>query len=74
MEIFEDTLLIPYMENLKNDCDERLLHSFGLNDIERKYWDIPLKERLFHPALPQYMKKFLTDADVEKINVNLENM
>ena len=74
MEIFEDTLLIPYMENLKNDCDERLLNSFGLNDKERKYWDIPLKERLFHPALPQYMKKFLTDADVEKINVNLENM
>ena len=74
MEIFGDTLLIPYVDSLRNDCDERLLNSFGLNDIERKYWDIPLKERLFHPDLPQYMQKFLTDADFEKIRINLENM
>ena len=74
MEIFEDALLIPYMDSLKNDCDERLLNSFGLNDIERKYWDIPLKERLFHPDLPQYIRRFLTYADFEKIRMNCENM
>ena len=74
MEIFEDTLLIPYMDSLKNDCDERLLNSFGLNDMERKYWDIPLKERFFHPDLPRYMQRFLTDADFEKIRMNRENM
>ena len=74
MEIFEDTLLMPYMDSLKKDCDERLLNSFGLNDIERKYWDIPLKERLFHPDLPQYMQKFLTDEDLKKIHINRQNM
>lgn len=74
MEIFEDALLIPYMDSLKNDRDERLLNSFGLNDIERKYWDISLKERIFHPDLPRYMQRFLTDADFEKIHINRENM
>lgn len=74
MEIFEDTLLIPYVDALKNDRDDRLLNSFGLNDTERKYWDIPLKERMFHPDLPRYMQKFLTEADLEKIRINRENM
>ena len=74
MEIFSDTILIPYMERLKTDCDDRLLNSFGLTDIERKYWDIPLKERMFHTNLPQYMQKFLTAADIEKIRINYENM
>ena len=74
MEIFSDTLLIPYIDSLKKDCDEKLLNSFGLNDIERKIWDIPLKDRLFHPNLRQYMRKFLTDVDLEKIRINHENM
>lgn len=74
MEIFADTLLVPYLDALKNDCQESLLNSFGLNDAERKYWDIPLPERLFHPDLPQYMRRFLNDADIEKIRINRENM
>lgn len=74
MEIFADTLLAPYIEGLKNDCDARLLNTFGLNDTERKYWDIPLKERLLHPDLPQYMRRFLSEADLEKIRINHENM
>lgn len=74
MEIIDDTFLTPYIDSLKKDCDEKLLRSFGLNDEERKYWDIPLKERLFLPDLPQYMQKFLTQADFEKIRVNREHM
>ena len=74
MEIFADTLLVPYIDALKNDCDDRLLNSFGLNDKELKYWDISLRERLFHTDLRQYMQRFLTDADREKIRINRENM
>ena len=74
MEIFEDAHLITYIDRMKDDCDEELLNSFGLNDAERKYWEIPLKERLFHPDLPQYMRRFLSEADLEKIRINHENM
>lgn len=74
MDIFADILLVPYIDALKNDCDYRLLNSFGLNDKERKYWDISLRERLFHTDLRQYMQRFLTDADREKIRINRENM
>lgn len=74
MELFSDALLTPYIDSLKEDCDERLLNSFGLNDTERKYWDILLRERLFHTDLPRYMQKFLTDKDLEKIRINQENM
>lgn len=74
MEIFEDTILLPYIDLLVSECNESLLESFGLNDKERKRWDIPLAQRLFHPNLPQYMQRFLTDADIEKIRINRENM
>ena len=74
MEIFDDPVLMPYIDLLVDQGDVRLLEGFGLNDKERKYWDIPLKERVFHSNLPQYMQRFLTDKDIEKIKINRENM
>ena len=74
MEIFDDAVLLPYIKMLEKGRDEILLESFGLNDKERKRWDIPLLQRLFHPDLPQYIQRFLTDADAEKIRINRENM
>ncbi|MBE6693913.1 MAG: hypothetical protein E7589_04045 [Ruminococcaceae bacterium] len=74
MEIFLDPILTPYIEALEQERDDALLNGFGLNDIERKQWDIPLAARIFHPDLPGYMRKFLTDADLKKIQTNRENM
>ena len=74
MEIFDDSILSPYIKTLEEYKDEELLNGFGLNDKERKYWDIPLAQRLFHNNLPEYMQKFLSDSDVEKIRINRENM
>lgn len=74
MEIFDDPVLLPYIEMLMNQRDIRLLDSFGLNDKERKYWDIPFLQRLFHPNLSKYMERFLTVSDIEKIRINQENM
>lgn len=72
--IFADEILIPYLEALDSHKDETLTEKFGLCDEERKTWDVPLFERLFHPNLPQYMRKFLTKADLEKIRINSDNM
>ncbi|MBR6534908.1 MAG: hypothetical protein IKT65_04955, partial [Clostridia bacterium] len=74
MEIFDDSILSPYIKTLEEYKDEELLNGFGLNDKERKYWDIPLAQRLFHNNLPEYMQKFLSDSDFEKIRINRENM
>ena len=74
IEIFSDPVLSPYIESLEHERNDTLLNSFGLNDSERKHWDIPLAERIFHPDLPGYMIKFLTDVDLEKIHINRENM
>ncbi len=74
MEIFGDSILSPYIETLKEYKDEELLNSFGLNERERKHWDISFSQRLFHPNLPQYMERFLTKEDIEKIRINRENM
>ena len=74
MEIFDDPILLPYIALLEEDRDEELLNSFGLNDKERKHWDIPFSQRLFHPNLSEYMQKFLSLSDIEKIRVNRENM
>ena len=74
MEIFSDPILSPYIESLEHERNDILLNSFGLNDAERKQWDIPLAERIFHLDLPGYMRKFLTDVDLEKIQTNRNNM
>ena len=74
MEIFDNPILLPYIEILKEERDEALLDSFGLNDKERKYWDISLAQRLFHKNLPEYMQKFLSISDIQKIRINQENM
>ena len=74
LEIFNDSVLEPYINVLQNERDELLLKTFGLSREERKNWGIPLFERLFHPNLPQYMQELLTDADRKKILINEENM
>ena len=74
MEIFADPILCSYIEILEDERNENLLNSFGLNDKERKFWDISLVERLFNVNLPQYMQRFLNDEDVEKIRINCESM
>ena len=74
MEIFNDSIIVPYIDLLSNERDEALLDSFGLNGKERKRWNVPLFQRLFHSNLPQYLQSLLTASDMEKIRINQENM
>ena len=74
MEIFDDKILQPYLDVFKESKDEKLIDSFGLNNNERKTWNITLAERLFHSNLPRYIESLLDDNDLYKIKTNRENM
>ena len=74
MELFADECLLPYLNRFESERDDTLLESFGLNDEERKRWDIPLIQRIFHPDLPKHMQASLNEKDLEKIRINRENM
>lgn len=74
MEIFDEPLLLPYLEALEGMRDECLLDSFGLNDGERHTWDLSLTERVLCPDLPTHIWSLLSEKDREKIRINRENM
>lgn len=69
-EIFDDPLLIPYLDALDCEKDLSLLNTFGLTEQERKAWNLTLLERLFHPDLPHYVESRLSRAEHEKIKIN----
>lgn len=74
MEVFDEPLLLPYLEALGEMRDERLLDSFGLNDGERHTWDLSLTERVLCPDLPGHLWEILSEQEREKIRINRENM
>ena len=69
-ELFEDPALDCYLNALQDSKDKVLLHTFGLNDQERKPWGLSLPERLFHPELAEYLQGLLTEEEKEKIQIN----
>ncbi len=73
-EIFDDPTPTLYLNALASQRDDRLLDCFGLNDKERKSWDLSLVDRLFHPNLPEYLQARLTDEEKEKVRINREWM
>lgn len=73
-QIFDDPQIEPYIEALKDQQDRALHNTFGLNDRERKKWDIDLFARLFHPNLAEHLQELLGDAEKEKIKINRELM
>lgn len=72
--IFDDPTLKEYLNILDSEKDTSLFDAFGLNDDERKSWNLSLFERLFHPDLPRYVDSLLSDEEKEKIRLNQINM
>ena len=64
-QIFDDSLLSPYLKVLEDDKDITLLNTVGLNEKERKMWGITLFNRLFHPDLAKYLQGILNDEEKE---------
>ena len=72
--IFNDTKLDEYLFALKNEKCENILDTFGLDNDERKVWDIPFCKRLFSENFLEKFKALLTEKDIEKIRKNLSFM
>ena len=72
--IFDDSVLVSYMEALKTETAETILNTFGLAKDEVKTWNIGFLERLFSDNLKQYLESFLSPEDIHKIKINAELM
>ncbi len=72
--IFDDPTLTEYLKILDFEKDTLLFDTLGLNDKERKSWNLSLFDRVFHPDLPQYVNGLLGPEEKEKIRLNHINM
>lgn len=73
-EIFDDEVLLPYLMGLDSDKAQAIQNSFGLDDSERKGWNIDFAHRLFDDDFYIYFQGLLTRADFEKIQTNEKYM
>lgn len=73
-ELFEDQIILAYLEALDAQKDLSLLDSFGLNKKEHKTWTLNLLDRVLHPNINDYIQELLTDEEKEKIKINRELM
>jgi len=56
-----------------NDAIE-ILKSYGLDDEEKKMWNIGFFERLFCKNLQEHLNEFFSKKDKEKIMINRRYM
>ena len=63
-----------YLDCLESTKDASLLNSFGLNDKERKAWNLTLPERLFLLDLPRYVFDTLNESEKAKVEANMNYM
>ena len=68
--LFGDPLILDYIIPQEETFGMDLSDFYGLNDKERKTWNIDIWERLFHPNLPKYIREQLTEDDLKKIKIN----
>lgn len=62
--------LSPYLSALETERAIGLLDTYGLEEAERKKWDMDFEERLFHPDFAGYFRTCLTPSDINKIQAN----
>ena len=68
--IFDDDRLNKYISVLENQKGKNILDNFGLDDSERKVWDMTLYERLFSDKFHEKFEALLNEKDKEKIRNN----
>lgn len=72
--IFDDPKVSKYCTILKTENGDKILDSFGLNDNERKEWDLDFMDRMFSPESKQHFIKLLSLEQLKKIEVNTSYM
>ena len=73
-KIFGESLISDVMEAFYSDEGSRLVDCYGLNDKERKKWNVGFNERLFKDDFPQKFYDSLDDEVKRKVLLNRQNM
>lgn len=73
-EIFGDNRLNEFLEKLVTSEGKMLLDCYGLNEDERKKWDIPFLERVFSEEFRECFRGRLSVSDLKKIEINKKYM
>ena len=68
--IFNDDIVLKYLNALEKQADQSLLNTFGLRQDEIKEWDMNLFERIFANDLGKRVYSHLSRAEKEKLMVN----
>lgn len=71
--IFDSPVLNKYLTLLEKHKNQQTLDSYGLTKDEQKAWQITFFDRLFHQDLQSYIKKHLTQKDMNNILENKTN-
>jgi len=73
-ELFAQPCTEEYLKAFKTSEGEELLGFYGLNDSERRPWNIPIEERIFDKNFHMRFEQNLTDRDREIISMNMDMM
>lgn len=73
-ELFGQPCTEEYLKALKTAEGEKLFGFYGLNDSDRRPWDMSLAERVFDETFPERFAQGLTDRDREIIRMNRDMM
>lgn len=73
-KLFEDIILEEYLSTLYSLEAEEILDTYGLDDRERKIWQLGFYERVLKKDIRPYLDLFLNEADKRKISKNIQYM
>ena len=73
-EIFRDERIRRYLEKSESETAKKLIDCYGLNESERKVWDVPFYERLLDNGFKERFFDSLSAEDKKKVQINREMM
>lgn len=73
-EIFRDERLVRYLQKLGSETAKKLIDCYGLNESERKVWNVPIYERLLDERFRERFFDSLNAEDKKKVQINREMM
>ena len=73
-EIFRDERIRRYLEKSESETAKKLIDCYGLNESERKVWNVPFYERLLDNGFRERFFDSLSAEDKKKVQINREMM
>lgn len=69
-ELFSDCSLDEFLRCFCSEDSVKLIDFYGLTDSERKRWEIDFYKRISIDNMGQYLLRFFSESDKEKIRIN----